>query len=72
MDIFDLKTRAEADQIGKKLQRKHFIEHASTKVDYSFGDNKKYFRLRALNTPHILNSLRVWTHPSNDVSTCRD
>lgn len=71
MEIFDLKSRSEAAQLGMKLQRKHFIEHIS-KGDHSFGDNKHYFRLYSLNTPRILNSLRVWTQQSNDVSISND
>ena len=67
MQIFDLQSREEAVQVGMKLQRKRVIEHAS-KGDHTFGDNKHLFRLYALNTPHILNSLRVWTQKSNDVS----
>lgn len=67
METFDLKSRDEAVQLGMKLQRKHFIEHAS-KGDHSFGDNKFYFRLYPFHTPHVLNSLRAWMHPSNDVS----
>jgi hypothetical protein len=67
MEIFDLKSRDEAAQLGMKLQRKQYIEHAS-RGDHSFGDNKFFFRLYAFHTPHVLNSLRVWTHQSNDVS----
>ncbi|KAL7480676.1 hypothetical protein ACHAW6_006966 [Cyclotella cf. meneghiniana] len=65
METFDLKSRDEAVQLGMKLQRKHFIEHAS-KGDHSFGDNNFYFRLYPFHTPHVLNSLRDWKHPSND------
>ncbi|KAL3794667.1 hypothetical protein HJC23_010095 [Cyclotella cryptica] len=65
MKAFDLKSKDEAVQLGMKLQRKHFIEHAS-KGDHSFGDNKFYFRLYPFHTPHVLNSLRAWNHPSND------
>ena len=71
MEIFGTKTREEAVQLGMKLQRKNFIEHAS-KGDHFFGDNRHYFRLHAFNTPNVLNSLRVWTHLSNDVSTSVD
>jgi hypothetical protein len=67
-EIFDIKSRDEAIQLGMKLQRKHFIEHA-TKGDHSFGDNRHYFRLHPFNTPSVLNSLRVWTQNSNDVSS---
>lgn len=68
MEIFCIKSRDEAVQLGMKLQRKHFIEHSS-KGDHSFGDNRHYFRLHAFHTPSVLNSLRVWTQQSNDVST---
>ena len=68
MEIFGIKSRDEAVQLGMKLQRKHFIEHSS-KGDHSFGDNRHYFRLHAFHTPSVLNSLRVWTQQSNDVST---
>jgi hypothetical protein len=68
MEIFGIESRDEAIQLGMKLQRKHFIEHA-TKGDHTFGDNRHYFRLHPFNTPSVLNSLRAWTQNSNDVSS---
>ena len=59
LQMFDLISRAEAIQLGLKLQRKKYLHHVCN--DHKFGDNEFYYRLQPLHTPSILNSFRVWS-----------
>ncbi|KAL9178240.1 hypothetical protein ACHAXT_001784 [Thalassiosira profunda] len=63
-EIFGLESREEAVQVGLKLQRKHFLGHVCK--DHPFGDSIYYFRLQPFDTPHILNSFRVWGEAVED------
>ena len=57
--IFQLETRDEAVQLGMRLQRNHFLGHCCK--DHAFEDNGNFYRLQPFQSPHVLNSFRVWT-----------
>ena len=58
-EMFELKSRAEAVQLGQTLQRKQYIHHVTK--DHPFGDNSYYYRLQPFQTPNVLNTFRIWT-----------
>mmetsp|Transcript_16316 Transcript_16316/g.23806 ORF Transcript_16316/g.23806 Transcript_16316/m.23806 type:complete len:375 (-) Transcript_16316:82-1206(-) len=56
---FNLDQKA-AIEFGRYLQSKQIIQHVTNKHTLS-DDANHYFRLQPYQTPHILNSFRIWT-----------
>ena len=59
---FDL-SRKDAVTLGQYLQKEHHLIHHAVKGSPKIVEDRKdlFFRLQADQTPHVLNSYRIWT-----------